>query len=160
MKIAISIILVISTLSLTAGLPNPETRPKITLLSTGIAQINTTPPIANTPKMPSAEPIEQWQTVQMRVTAYCPCSKCCGPSANWTTASGHKIQPGQALVATDKRYPFGTEMIIPSYNNNQPVKVLDRGGAIKGNRIDVFFTSHRQALNWGVQSLPVKILAE
>ena len=54
-------------------------------------------------------------------------------------------------------HSFGTEMVIPGYNNSQPVKVLDRGGAIRGRRLDVFFNSHQKAMEWGVQSLPVKV---
>lgn len=98
-----------------------------------------------------------WQTVPMRVTAYCPCSECCSQYADGITASGHKIQPGDTFVAADKRYSFGTEMIVPGYNDSQPVKVLDRGGAIKGNRLDVFFHSHIEALEWGVKFLDVQI---
>lgn len=99
----------------------------------------------------------EWQTVQMRVTAYCPCPKCCGKYSDGKTACGHKIRPGDAFVAADKRYSFGTEMIIAGYQNGQPVKVLDRGGAIRGNRLDVFFHSHEEALEWGVKYLDVKV---
>lgn len=102
------------------------------------------------------EPVE-WQTVEMRVTAYCPCPKCTGTGSPGITASGYEIQPGDAFVAADKRYPFGTKMIIPGYNDDQPVEVLDRGGAIKGDRIDVFFPTHDEALEWGVKNLSVKI---
>jgi 3D (Asp-Asp-Asp) domain-containing protein len=93
----------------------------------------------------------------MLVTAYCPCEKCCGEYSDGQTASGHDIQPGDAFVAADRKYPFGTEMVIAGYNNNRPVKVLDRGGAIKGNRLDVFFASHQQALEWGVRYRDVKV---
>jgi 3D (Asp-Asp-Asp) domain-containing protein len=103
------------------------------------------------------EPAVQWQTRQMRVTAYCPCEKCCGRHADGITASGHIIKDGDTFVAADGRYSFGTEMLIPGYNNDQPVKVLDRGGAIRGDKIDVFFNSHSQALEWGVRNLQVKI---
>jgi len=99
----------------------------------------------------------QWQTVQMRVTAYCPCEKCCGKYSNGQTACDHKIRPGDAFVAADKEYSFGTEIIIPGYENAAPVKVLDRGGAIRGNRLDVFFGSHEEALKWGVRHLDVKV---
>jgi len=99
----------------------------------------------------------QWQTVPMRVTAYCPCEKCCGKYSNSQTACGHKIRPGDAFVAADKEYSFGTEIIIPGYENAAPVKVLDRGGAIRGNRLDVFFSSHEEALKWGVKHLDVKV---
>ena len=64
---------------------------------------------------------------------------------------------GDAFVAADKRYSFGTEMIVPGYNHSRTVKVLDRGGAIQGNRVDVFFHSHQEALEWGVKHLDVKV---
>jgi len=103
------------------------------------------------------EQSDEWEIVQMRVTAYCPCPKCCGKYSDGITACGHKIQPGDTFVATDGRYAFGTEMLIPGYNNNHSVQVLDRGGAIKGNRLDVFFATHQEALEWGVKFLEVKI---
>ena len=99
----------------------------------------------------------EWQSVQMKVTAYCPCSKCCGSSADGITASNHRIEAGDTFAAADRNYPFGTEMIIPGYNNNQPVKVLDRGSAIYGNHIDVFFPTHQQARQWGVKYIEVSI---
>ena len=100
---------------------------------------------------------DEWQTVQMRVTAYCPCPKCCGEYSDGVTACGHKIRPGDAFVAADREYAFGTEMVVPGYKDGQLVKVLDRGGAIRGDRLDVFFHSHEEALEWGVRYLDVKI---
>ncbi|MHC4705547.1 MAG: 3D domain-containing protein [Planctomycetota bacterium] len=108
----------------------------------------------------SAEEGRKWQTVQMRVTAYCPCSKCCGEYADGQTACGHRIRAGDAFVAADARYAFGTEMIIAGYGNDQPVRVLDRGGAIRGDRLDVFFHTHEEALEWGVQYLDVKVYVQ
>jgi len=99
----------------------------------------------------------EWECIRMRVTAYCPCPKCCGEYSDGVTACGHKIRPGDTFVAADRRYLFGTEMLIPGYSNDQTVKVLDRGGAIKGNRLDVFFGSHEEALEWGVRYLEVRI---
>jgi len=105
----------------------------------------------------NVEQVAQWQTVQMRVTAYCPCEKCCGEYSDGITASGHKIKPGDVFVAADRKYAMDIEMIVAGYNNSKPVKVLDRGGAIKGDRLDVFFYTHQEALNWGVRDLDVKI---
>ena len=59
-------------------------------------------------------------------------------------------------VAADTRhYPFGTRLRIPGYGNGV---VEDRGGAIKGpRRLDVYFKSHRRALEWGRSTIPVEI---
>ena len=93
----------------------------------------------------------------MKVTAYCPCPKCCGKYADGYTAYGHKIRPGDKFVATDPSIPFGTLISIPGYNNGYPIRILDRGGSIKGGRLDVFFDSHDEALEWGVQNIEVVI---
>ena len=105
----------------------------------------------------SVEKLAQWDVIEMRVTAYCWCKKCCGKHSDGITANGHRIRIGDTFVAADKKYPFGTEMIVPGYNNSQPVKVLDRGRVIKGDRLDIFFNSHHRAKVWGVRYLPVKI---
>ena len=105
----------------------------------------------------AAEQPSEWRTVRMRVTGYCPCPKCCGEYSDGITANGHRIRPGDTFVAADKRYAFGTEMIIPGYSNSQVVKVLDRGGAIRGNKLDAFFPTHQAALEWGVKYLDVQV---
>ena len=107
---------------------------------------------------PKSESSEKWRIVRMRVTGYCPCSKCCGKYADGITACGHKIRPGDTFVAADKRYSFGTEVIIEGYNDGEPIKVLDRGGAIRGNKLDAFFHTHEEALEWGVKYIDVKVL--
>jgi len=104
-----------------------------------------------------SEPSDKWRIVRMRVTGYCPCSKCCGEYSDGITANGHKIQPGDTFVAADKRYSFGTEMVIEGYSNGQTIKVLDRGGAIRGNKLDAFFHTHQEALEWGVRNIDVKV---
>ena len=59
-------------------------------------------------------------------------------------------------IAADTRYyPFGTRMLVPGYGWGV---VSDRGGAIKGrDRIDLYFDSHQDALNWGRRKVKVKI---
>ena len=99
----------------------------------------------------------KWETVTMNVSAYCPCAKCCGIYADGITASGHKIAPGDVFVAAPKKYPFGTEMIIEGYAGGKAVKVEDVGGAIKGNKLDLFFLKHQQALNWGRKQVNVRV---
>ena len=93
-----------------------------------------------------------------RITAYCPCEKCCGKWSDGQTASGYWIQSGDRFVAAPKDIPFGTEMVVPGYNNDRAVKVLDRGGAITNERLDVYFDTHQEALNWGVRYLVVEVV--
>ena len=102
----------------------------------------------------------QWKVVRMRVTAYCTCPKCCGKFSDGHTADMHKIRQGDVFVAADKRIPFGTEMIIPGYNQDRPVVVKDRGRLIKGNRLDVFFNNHNVAKKWGTRYLDVLVKVE
>jgi len=47
----------------------------------------------------------------------------------------------------------GGNLGTPGYGK---VPVWDRGGAIKGNRLDVFFDTHVEAINWGIKYLEVK----
>jgi 3D (Asp-Asp-Asp) domain-containing protein len=98
-----------------------------------------------------------WRTVRMRVTAYCPCRKCCGKHSDGLTASSHRIRRGEKFVAADKKYDFKTKFIVPGYNQGRAVEVLDRGGAIRGNRLDVFFNSHKEAMEWGLKYIDVKV---
>jgi 3D (Asp-Asp-Asp) domain-containing protein len=99
------------------------------------------------------------RTIRMEVTAYCPCKKCCGENAQGITASGHEISYNQSkFVAADTdKLPFGTKLIIPGYST-APVEVIDRGGAIKGHKLDVFFPTHEEALQWGRQWVEVTIV--
>ena len=78
--------------------------------------------------------------------------------ADGVTASGHKIQPGDRFLAADKRWPFGTVMRVPGYNGGKPSVVHDRGGAIKGNRLDLYFPTHQEALEWGVKPVLVEVV--
>ena len=113
----------------------------------------------NTPKMPTgAANYRQSKTtaapVSFTVTAYCPCELCTGPYCDGITASGHVIQPGDKFCAAPPEIPFGTLIGIPGYG---VVPVLDRGGAIKGNKLDIYFDTHSEALAWGVRELKVRI---
>ncbi len=101
----------------------------------------------------------QLRTIEMEVTAYCPCKKCCGPLAQGITASGKRVSYNDGkFVAADRSIKFGTKLIIPGYASSKPVEVTDRGGAIKGDKLDVYFHSHTEALKWGRQKLTVTVV--
>ncbi len=107
----------------------------------------------------NGRPIRPIGTMTMVVTAYSPDERSCGKWADGITASGYSVWTnGMRLVAADERIlPFGSLVSIPGYDHENVVPVLDRGGAIKGSRLDVLYATHEQALQWGVQELSVTI---
>lgn len=86
-----------------------------------------------------------------KITAYCPCAKCCGKTTG-ITAMGTHATAGRTIAASSK-FAFGTKLNI----NGHTYTVEDRGGAINGNKIDIFVNSHAEALAWGVRYLPVSV---
>ena len=96
--------------------------------------------------MMSCEEYEKVSLGKYKLTAYCACKKCCGKT-DGITASGVKAVEGVTVAADTRVLPFGTKIIIDDHE----YIVQDRGGAIKGNRIDVYFDSHYDALKFGVQ---------
>ena len=102
------------------------------------------------------------RVIWMEVTAYCPCTKCCGPKAQGITASGKKVSynGGRFVAADTSVLPMHTKLSIPGYHGGMEVKVLDRGGAIKGNKLDVYFPSHRVAKEWGRRFIPVTVIED
>ena len=100
------------------------------------------------------------RVIRMEVTAYCPCTKCCGPNAQGITASGKLVSfnGGKFVAADTSVLPFGTKLVIPGYAGDAAVEVADRGGAIKGNKLDLYFDSHADALVWGRQHLDVTVI--
>ena len=103
---------------------------------------------------------KQPRVLWMEVTAYCACKKCCGPKAQGLTASGKRVthNHGRFVAADTDVLPFGTQLKIPGYHNARPVEVIDRGGAIKGHKLDVFFPSHKVAKEWGRRWVPVTVV--
>lgn len=100
-------------------------------------------------------PVEsEYEMISMNVSAFCGGACCCGKWADGQTASGHWIKPGDKFVAAPPEYPFGTIMDVPGYGK---VLVFDRGGAIKGNKLDLYFDEHQSALIFGRRQLEVKV---
>jgi 3D (Asp-Asp-Asp) domain-containing protein len=95
----------------------------------------------------------------MVVTAYSPDERSCGDSADGITATLHSVQTNDfALVAADPSIlRYGTMLTVPGYDQDRIVPVLDRGGAIKGRRLDVLYPTHEEARRWGRQSLTVTV---
>lgn len=87
-----------------------------------------------------------------KITAYCACMQCCGKT-NGITASGTKATANRTIAAPST-FSFGSKVVI----NGVTYTVEDRGGAIQGNRIDIYMNTHAEALQWGVRYLYVEVL--
>ena len=86
------------------------------------------------------------------ITAYCTCRVCCGVySGGNRTASGTVPTSNRTIAVDTNVIPFRTKVII----NGQVYVAEDRGGAIKGKRIDMFFMTHKEALRWGRRTMEV-----
>lgn len=90
-----------------------------------------------------------------KITAYCACKKCCGKDPDHPkygiTATGTVATQGRTIAADPKVLPYGTVVVIDGHE----YIVEDCGGAIKNQRIDVYFDTHEEALQWGVKHLEV-----
>lgn len=75
-------------------------------------------------------------------------------SAGSRTATGHRVRPG--VVAVDPQViPLGSRLYIDGYGYGT---ALDVGGAIKGERVDVFFPTEAECRRWGVRRVRVYVL--
>lgn len=96
---------------------------------------------------------------KFKLTAYCSCPICCGewaykrPNGVVYGAIGEELVEGYSIAVDPNVIPYRTEVII----NGRTYKAQDCGGAIKGNRIDVYFENHNEALRFGVQYAEVFI---
>jgi 3D (Asp-Asp-Asp) domain-containing protein len=93
-----------------------------------------------------------------KLTAYCSCAKCCGKFALNRPIDeygneivygsiGTRLTAGISIAVDPSVIPYGSNVVI----NGHTYTAHDTGGAIKGNRIDVYFDSHKEALNFGVK---------
>lgn len=97
-------------------------------------------------------------TTKLNTSAYCPCEICCGKT-DGKTASG-KMATTWHTVAAGKSYPMGTIIYIPALAdkpNGGWFVVEDRGGAISNEKLDVFFNTHEEAIQFGRKSLEAYI---
>lgn len=91
------------------------------------------------------------------VTAYCSCEKCCGewasnrPNGVVYGASGEQLIADYSIATDVEVIPYGETILI----NDQEYVAHDCGGAIQGNRIDIYMSSHEKALEWGVQNIEI-----
>lgn len=94
------------------------------------------------------------RAIEVVATAYCPCEICCGKNANGYTYTGVPAKRG--VIAVDPQViPLGSRVYVDGYGF---AVAADIGSAIKGNRIDVCYDTHQEAMRWGVKKVKVYIL--
>ena len=90
------------------------------------------------------------------ITHYCPCSICCGPWANGITSTGVTAVTNRTVAVDPTIIPYGSKLVI----NGQVYVAEDCGGAIKGNRIDIYVGSHAEGNQRGKYATDVYLLKQ
>ncbi|SIS37306.1 3D domain-containing protein [Salimicrobium flavidum] len=99
----------------------------------------------------SQEVAQQFTAEATAYTAYC--TGCSGVTA---TGQDLRANPNQKVIAVDPDViPLGSKVWVEGYGT---AIAGDTGGAINGNRIDVFMPNRGDALDFGRQSVTVKVL--
>lgn len=88
-----------------------------------------------------------------KLTYYCSCELCCDKETG-ITATGTPVIEGQTIAVDASVIPYGTQVII----NGHVFTAEDCGGAIKGNRIDIYVNDHNKALELGVDHADVYLV--
>lgn len=93
-----------------------------------------------------------------KLTAYCKENypHICNDGDSSTTATGTVPTAGRTIAVDPKVIPYGSKVII----NGHEYIAEDCGGAVKGNRIDILFNTHQEALSFGIQYAEVFIVKE
>lgn len=86
-----------------------------------------------------------------KITAYCKENypHICNDGNSSVTATGTKPTPGRTIAVDPSIIPYGSEVIINGHSYSYIAE--DCGGAVKGNRIDILFATHQEALEFGIQ---------
>lgn len=98
--------------------------------------------------------VERANLGQYKLTFYCPCEICNGEFETQTT-SGVPPKEGKTIAVDASIIPMGSEIYIDGFGTYY---AEDTGGAIKGNRIDIFVDTHEKALEMGEKYADVYIV--
>lgn len=134
-------------------------------MSIGTSAINGIPPNEPEPVAISSQVTGKsakgtaWQTYEATAyTAFCS-EGCTGITATGLDVSETTTYKGRVIVATDpKVIPLGTRITIRTAGGEEIAGIAeDRGGAIKGRKLDVLVASEKEARQFGRQKVRVKI---
>lgn len=167
-RAALIILLVLVICAYTRLLPNHAEEPSAPAAAAYNQEDNETPPQQDQPESATEDPTETWKDLgTFTITAYCPCEICCGYWATIRprdkygnpivyTSTGAIAKAGTTIAVDPDIIPYGSKVNIAGHTYT----AQDTGGAINGNRIDVYFDDHQLALQFGVQTAEVLMLTE
>lgn len=89
----------------------------------------------------------------INASAYTAAADECGKS-DGITASGLKVQENET-IACPSQFPFGTKIKIDGMGTYM---CQDRGGAIKGNHVDIYVKTKKEAFAFGRQNLLAQVV--
>lgn len=97
---------------------------------------------------------ERGQEVFVNSTAYT--ASCNGCSGRTATGIDLKANPNAKVIAVDPSFiPLGTKVYVEGYGY---AVAADTGGSVKGQKIDVFFSTKAEAYRWGNRQVKIKII--
>ena len=97
---------------------------------------------------------ESGQEVYVNSTAYT--ASCNGCSGRTATGIDLKANPNAKVIAVDPSFiPLGTKVYIEGYGY---AIAGDTGGSVRGQKIDVFFSTKAEAYRWGNRQVKIKII--
>ncbi|EGA91190.1 3D domain protein [Planococcus donghaensis MPA1U2] len=112
------------------------------------------PASAPAEKAPTQASTQTGKTMTVSATAYT--AYCAGCSGTTATGIDLRANPNQKVIAVDPSViPLGSKVWVEGYGE---AIAGDTGGAIKGNKIDVFIPTQSEALQWGRKNITIKVL--
>lgn len=142
------------------------------LADTEITDEKLTPPVIEEPKTEEdiknetilakwkAKQVKSWENLPkepfvINASAYTASADECGNDKG-ITASGIKVKENRT-IACPPQFPFGVELEIEGMGT---YTCEDRGGAIKGNHIDIYMQTKKEAFAFGRQNLVAQVVFE
>ncbi|AJK85764.1 MULTISPECIES: LysM peptidoglycan-binding and 3D domain-containing protein [Lysinibacillus] len=156
-----------TTTSVTNNTTAVESKPEATAPSTSTTASKDSAPEATAPSTSTtaskenapeanASSTNKTASKEIIVEASAYTASCEGCSGITSTGMNLKTNPNAKVISVDPAViPLGSKVYVEGYGE---AIAGDTGGAIKGKRIDVFFPSQQDAINFGVKQLKVTIL--
>ena len=116
--------------------------------------VNAGPGAVQVPVEEEPEEPEEVSLGLFTVTGYCGCDRCSG--GHNLTYSGTVPTPNHTISADISQYPIGTKLRI----GDVVYTVEDKGSSVRGNVVDIFYSSHQEALDKGTYTAEVFLVQE